>query len=801
MKTLLLSLVAAIVFTGASAQGIRTIGGNGYVDYSGNNGSATAAQFYSCYAVAKDDSGNMYVLDQGNNCIRKVNTSGIVSTYAGTTTIGYSGDGGYAKNAELNQPSGIATDAFGNLYIADEGNNRIRMVKKSTGIITTVAGRGLSGFKGDGGPADSAEISGPTGIAVDAAGNIYITDAANLRIRMVVSGTINTIAGKGIQGFSGDGAAAIYATFNKPAGIAIDNLGNIYIADVGNNRIRKINSSGTISTFAGNGTPGFFGDGGYGSSAELNKPNAVAADAKGNVYIADRANNRVRMVNSSGVISTFAGTGWGSYSGDGGPAASAEINNPTGLAVDDSGSVFVADNRNFIIRRIDTTGTITTAAGDGLGGYSEDGGMATMASVRFPNGLALDNSGNVYVADGINNVVRKIKTSGVIVTVAGNGTAGYGGVGGSATAAGLSSPVGVSVDALGNIYIADAGNNCVRKVDTTSGLISTIAGTGIAGFIGDGAAATSAELDYPCSVTTDAAGDIYIADLNNIRVRKIDAVGNISTIAGNGVRGYSGDNMPATSTALSSPGGIALDASGNLYIADYGEMMIRRVNPAGTIHTVVGSGFVGFSGDGGKADTAMLNAPSAVTVDASGDIYIADQDNNRIRKVTAAGVISTVAGNGKIGYSGDYGLATKAWLNKPTGVAVDVSGNIFIADNNNHRIREVSNSFPTEVQSISIPNTTGVSLYPNPNSGRFTIKSTGVSGGATVEIYNIIGEKIYSKQLSIVNGGALTSSPNNNATSNCPLSIDISSNPAGIYLYRVLSANNELIGQGKFIKE
>ena len=331
---------------------------------------------------------------------------------------------------------------------------------------------------------------------------------------------------------------------------------------------------------------------------------------------------------------------------------------------------------------------IKTVAGNGFPSYSGDGGAATSASLNGPIDVTVDAVGNLYIVDGFNNVIRKVNTSGIISTVAGNvNSPGYIGDGGAATSANLNNPSGVAVDTAGNIYIADALNNRIRKVNT-NGIISTVAGNGKQGYSGDGGAATSASLSLPSGLAVDAVGNIYIAE--GQRIRKVNTSGVISTVAGNGTDGYSGDGGAATSASLNDPTGVSVDAAGNIYIADQLNSRIRKVNTNGVISTVVGNGIQGYSGDGGAATSASLNNSIAVTVDAVGNIYIADEGNNRIRKVNTSGVISTVAGNGTNGYSGNGGVSTNAELNNPFGIAVDGTGNMYIADNGNQRIRKVS---------------------------------------------------------------------------------------------------------------
>ncbi len=335
------------------------------------------------------------------------------------------------------------------------------------------------------------------------------------------------------------------------------------------------------------------------------------------------------------------------------------------------------------------TNGIVTVAGNGNYGFSGDGGLATNAKLSYPYAVATDASGNFYIADTDNCRVRKVSSSGIITTVAGNGSCGYSGDGGSATAAKIYYPYGVAVDGAGNLYIADLYSYRVRKV-STSGIITTVAGNGSYGFSGDGGPATSAKLTYAYGVAVDGAGNLYIADIYNYRVRKVSTSGIITTVAGSGSYGFSGDGGPAVSAKLYYPQGVAVDAAGNLYIADSGNHRVRKVDSAGIITTVAGSGNGGFSGDGSSAVSARLYYPQGVVVDAAGNLYIADSSNYRVRRVSSSGIITTIAGNGSYIYSGDGGPATSASFYYPASISVDGSGNLYIADPYSHRIRRVS---------------------------------------------------------------------------------------------------------------
>jgi sugar lactone lactonase YvrE len=867
---------------------ITTIAGNGSGGYSGDGGSATAAMLYIPFGVAVDGSGNVFIADTYNHRIREVvKATGIISTLAGTSSGGYSGDGGPAIYAQLAYPHGVAVDSSGNVYIADSFNDRIREIVKATGNIITVAGNGSIGSGGDGGPATSAQLNYPFAAAVDASGNLFFADQGNNRIREVVkaTGIITTIAGNGTSGYSGDGGPATAAMLNQPTGVAVDSSGNVYIADWHNNRIREVvKATGIISTIAGTGTAGSSGDGGPATSAQLNYPNGVAVDGSGNVFIGDSSNNRIReVVKATGTLITFAGNGTVGFSGDGGPATSAQLNYPNGVAVDSSGNVYFTDTYNYRIREVlgssspylgtlsatawtvnqpgysgtisitggtapysnltatglptgltaslagatitlsgtptatgifnninisiqDSTGasasrtfsitinaapalgaltptqwtvgvsgytgaipisggtgpltvsaqanlptgltatvtgtnvtfsgtpttvgtynnvqltvrdatgvtasgtysitintpapgSIITFAGTGTSGYNGDGGPATAATLYYPWSVAVDGSGNVFISDFYNSRVREVvKATGNIITIAGNGSVGYSGDGGPATAAKLYYPSGVAVDASGNVYIADLYNNRIREVVKATGVIITIAGSGSTTDSGDGGPATAAGIASPRGVAVDGSGNVFIADTSGNRIREVvKATGIIMTIAGTGTTGYSGDGGPATAALLNYPNGVAVDASGNIFIADSNNERLREIVQAtGQIITVAGNGSVGYGGDGGPATAAKLYNPYSVVVDASGNLFIADAYNYRIREVVqATGNITTVAGNGTAGFGGDGGPATAAKLYGDYGVAVDGSGNLFIADAYNNRVREVvGNSSP-----------------------------------------------------------------------------------------------------------
>jgi trimeric autotransporter adhesin len=583
---------------------IYTVVGNGKLGPFGEGGPATKAAVFPD-SVAVDGAGNLVITDIGYNRVRVVAaktgrfygqamTAGHIYTVAGDGTVGFSGDGGPATAAELNQPAGVAVDGAGNLVIADFRNARVRVVAASTGTfygramtvgdIYTVAGDGTYGHSGDGGPATAAELEGPAGVALDGSGNLLIGDSRWVLTVPVKSGTyyrramtaghIYKVAGNLFPGVnSGEGHLATRAEFTLPEAVAVDGRGDLLIS-VDGRRVKAVAArtgtfwgqpmtAGHIYTVAGDGRAGFSGDGGPAVNAEV-MPASVTADGAGNLVIADEANNRVRVVAAStgrfygkamtaGDIYTVAGDGSGGFSGDGGPATAAALNGPQGVTVDAVRNLVIADTFNERVRVVAastgrfygqamTAGDIYTVAGDGRFGFSGDGGPATAAELNTPEGMRVDGAGNLVIADWGNNRVRVVAartgrfygqamTAGDIYTVAGDGSGGFSGDGGPATAAELNLPSAVAVDGAGNLVIADSGNYRVRVVAAstgrfygramTAGDIYTAAGDGSGGFSGDGGPASAAELNTPNGVAVNAAGDLLIADETNNRVREV----------------------------------------------------------------------------------------------------------------------------------------------------------------------------------------------------------------------------------------------------------------------------------------
>ena len=612
--------------------------------------------------VVADGAGNVYF--GAVDSVFKLDAKGILTRVAGTSRPGYSGDNGPATSAQLAGSTGLAFDGSGNLYIADAGNARVRRVSP-TGIITTVAGTGITSYTGDGGPATSAQLDYLRGLALDAAGNLYITQSTTIR-KVSVAGIITTVAGSQFRfGFAGDGGPATAASLRGPSGVGADVAGNIYIADTLNNRIRKVSPTGIISTAAA-----------FDAATQQNQPISVTVDTSANIYFTTNG-GYIGKVSSAGLVTTIAGAAFGvlqGFAGDGGPANTARICGPSGVTVDAAGNLIFSDLCNNRIRKISATGIINTVAGNGSASYSGDGGPAVQAQLSAST-IATDAAGNLYAGDS-NGRVRMLNAAGAINTIAGNGSHGFSGDGGPATSAQLLNPYGLALDGDGNLFVSDFGvaedfspRSRIRKVSTT-GTITTIAGTGIAGDTGDDGPATSAQI-YAGPLAVDRNNNLYFGDFTLSVVRKISAAGIITTIAGAGSSTM--DGVPAKQANVGDVYAITTDSSGNIFLAA-SDHRVREISAStGIITTVAGKlipfGSAGYSGDGGPATNAQISDPLGVAFDASGNLFIADHGNHRIRRVSPDGIITTIAGNGSPGYSGDGGLALNAQI-QPDGLAV-----------------------------------------------------------------------------------------------------------------------------------
>ena len=642
---------------------------------------ALSATLNTPAAVATDNAGNIYVGLTGSHVVVKIDKSGRVKLVAGNGTQGSSGDGGPATAAMLSSPVGLAVDAAGNLYIADSLANRVRCVNPA-GTINTCAGNGKAVYSGDGGQASLSGLHTPTALAIDLKGNILIADSGNHAIRSIApNGTISSFMGTGVQGACDDGTLAVNCKLNAPAGVTVDASGNIFVADTGNGWVRIVTPDGTTKLYAGknnNATALPFGGGdpNLATNTVLFSPTNLATDRTGNVYIVQYASARVLRVTTDGKIASFAGTGTAGATGDGGLARFANID-VQGIAIDSQSNLLIADGESKRVRIVTAAdGIINTIAGNGIGSYD-------------PRGLAFDGT-SLYFSDGAANRVRRINIStGEIINVAGNGAAGDSGDGGPAINATLKTPRGLTVDASGNLYIADSGNNWVRKVGK-DGNINVIAGTGAAVTRGDGGSATTAGLDEPYAVSVDGSSNLYIVERSGNVVRKVTSGGVISTIAGTGnAGGPTSETGVALSQMLNVPTDIAVLSSGSILIADSNNNRIRRLTSDGTIATIAGTGYYGFGGDGGPAAAAYLRKAAGMAMDSTGNLYLADTSNQRIRRIDPTGVISSIAGNGVAGYTGDGSPATAWEMNGPTFLAAGPNCSLFIADSENGRIRQL----------------------------------------------------------------------------------------------------------------
>ena len=510
-------------------------------------------------------------------------------------------------------------------------------------------------------PALQVTVGHVGGVATDRPGNVYFSSLRGCVFELDTEGGLWRVAGTCQSGYSGDGGPATAAELGLPQGLAVDSYGSIYIADSFYCVVRKVTRGGSISTIAGD---GFCRPGSSEStihSDELSYPAAIAVDAGGNVFIAE--SDRIRELSPGGGLITAA-----------------VLSSSAGLALDAAGNLYAAaGSQVFHV----AGGQATAYAGiANLAGDTGDGGPALSATFGGIIGLAIDSAGETIVADG---TVRSISPDGVVQTVAGTTCCAVAGVnqawGGNSGA--------LAVDGSGNIYVGILLGDVLRKI-SPQGLVADVAGTDNPTYVGDNGPAMDAELSSPQAVAVDSSGNVYIADYGNSRVRKISKAGVITTVAGNGISGFSGDGGPATRAQLAGPDGLAIDAAGNLFVSEYLNNRVREITPDGIITTVAGSGQCCNLGDGGPATAAFIPLPHGVAVDRAGNLYVAEWPDSRIRKVTQAGVISTYAGTGTRGFSGDGGPASEAQLNLPWGLAVDGDGNLFLADNQNLRVRAIA---------------------------------------------------------------------------------------------------------------
>ena len=608
------------------------LGGSGNID-------GPSGRFLGPEGVAVDSAGNLYIADYGNDTIRERTPDGVITTLAGSPGMSGSVDG-IGSAARFAQPSSIALDGKGNIYVSD--NNGLRMIAPG-GVVTT--------FAQQSGP----PLLGLAGIAVDADGFVYGAGATSNRVYKFspATGAVAILAGTGQYG-SADGPAA-QATFSYVADVALDRVGNVYVADNENCTIRRITPNGFVTTVAG--TAGICGAAdGMGAAAQFAGPLGIAVDQAGVIYVSDEGtfrafNNTIRKISVDGVVTTLAGKVGVNTAVDG-VGVAASFADPRGIAVDNSGTVFVADAQASTIRQVTPTGVVTTIAGS-LPATGDVDGVGSAARFNNPQNLAVDQSGTVYVADGGNNLIRKVTANGMTTTLA--GIAGVEGTAdGTLSSATFAFPAGIALGAGGTVYVSDSDSHLIRKI-SPNGTVVTIAGadwpTPITGF------GYSSPGSQPVAIAVDGSGNVYVADQGMNIIRKVSPDGSASVL-----------------TTAVAPLGVAVDRAGNLYVSDSGNQTIRKITPSGQDSVLAGSPGSSGAVDGNGA-TARFNNPGGLSVDGSGNIYVADTGNQLVRMITAAGVVTTVAGQaGSIGVLlGDL----PGSLNAPFGMAVDVSGALY----------------------------------------------------------------------------------------------------------------------------
>jgi len=670
----------------------------GYPGRGAADGAGSGALFYNPQGVAVDAAGNIYVADTGNNIIRVVTPGGVSSTLAGSAGVAGSVDG-FGTNALFNQPTGIAVDNASNVYVTDFGSSTVRKVTRA-GQVTTLAGSaGVTGSANNTGT--NALFFHPMGLAVDAATNLYVADYGNQLIRKISPAlAVTTLAGSaGVFGATnGTGTAA---QFYNPEGVAVDASSNVYVADTGNADIRMITSGGVVTTLAG-AAGSLGGTDAVGTNALFYQPTGVAVNGSGILYVSDYFNNTIRQVTiSGGAVATLAGLAGAAGSADG-AGSSARFWGPQSLAVKGSGPVYIADTANSAIRVMTPSGGVTTLAGSPSDGSIN--GSTSAARFYSPQNMAIDSGSNIYVADTQNSVIRKITPYGVVSVYAGS-VGVFGSANGTGGNALFSGPQGIAVDSSGTVYVADTGNDTIRTI-TSGGVVGAFAGA--AGNPGNADGANSTVQFYqPEGVAVDSAKNVYVADTWNHTIRKITPGGVSSTLAGlAGTFGsFDGTN---TGARFNCPAGVAVDSSGNVYVTDYNNNTIRKVTAAGVVTTIAG-----YAGSWGSADglnnAALFYGPSGIAVNGAGTLYVVDSGNSTLRQITPGSgnwTVTTVAG--LPGVSGSLnGTGSSAEFYYPAGVTVDNSGYIYVADAGNNTIR--SQGIPPSIltQPLSQTNVAG----------------------------------------------------------------------------------------------
>ena len=697
----------------------------GWLDGTGN-----AGRLHIPHSVALDGAGNLFVADTFNHAIRRVTPAGVMTTIAGSPSNKGYGDGvGYAEAASFNSPVGVGSDAAGNLYVADNGNQTIRRVTPS-GAVTLFAGR--VGVKGNAnGALLSATFNSPHSTIVDRSGNVFVSDGVNRVIRKIsTTGVVSLFAGAfNLQG-TVDGVGTL-ARFQQPMGLAIDSADNIYVADQNASTIRMITPGGIVTTLAGKGKVTGTDDG-PGALARFTSPEGVTVDGAGNVYVCDTGNSTIRRIAPNGLVTTIAGIAKQRGMVDGTNDV-ARFDTPRGIAMDGHGNIYVADSVNSAIRKLVIQGTnciVTTLAGT-MGENGSVDATGPDARFHFPYGVACDPAGNVYTIDRNNTDLRKITPAGVVTTLAG-----VPGVQGSADGTGAAAqfyePEELAVDGTGNIFVVEHANNTVRKIAPvgTNWVVTTLAGCPTCPAGTNDGPGLAARFDGPFGLTI-SQGAVFVADTGNKTIRKLtpSAAGwTVSTFAGTPKIGGSLDGT-GTAALFSAPLGLAADASGNIFVGD--SIRIRRITANGTVSTLAGQ-LVNGSADG-AGSAAMFWGARGVAVDATGNVYVADQPNQLIRKLTASGGgwnVTTLGGQPGVAGTAD-GVGVDARFSQPTGVAVDASGTLYVVDSSGARITKGSSTnapaalrFNLAAGALAISEGNLLLGLTTPSSGSVVLEST-----------------------------------------------------------------------------
>lgn len=711
------------------------------------DGTGSAARFNTLTAIVADSAGNLYVADTDNHIIRKVTPAGVVTTFAGAASIRGTADG-TGTAARFYQPRGIAIDAAGNLYVSDSENYTIRKIT-SAGVVSTLAGSPGSSGSADGTGA-AARFDGAGQLTVDASGNVFVADTDNHTIRKITpAGVVTTVAGTAGSAGSADGNGAA-ARFNFPGSVTVDPAtGNLYVADTLNHTIRKITPTGDVSTLAG--SAGVSGTaGGSFSAARFFLPLGVtwSSFAGGTIIVSDTFNNAIRLVAlAPGSVLTQIGQVGKPGSADGGFTVG-KLGFPF-AAVMVGGTYYVADTSNATIRKY-LSADLTTLAGVGRDSVTgtTDG---TGAAARFGSmeGAVVAPNGDLFVADTYNHTIRKITPAGVVTTLAGSpGLSGK--TDGTGAAARFLYPTGMAIDAAGNLYVADTDNHLIRRI-TPAGVVTTVA----AGVV----------FYFPYDVAVDATGNLFVADTGNHTIRKITPQGVATIVAG--TAGTSGSKDGTGSAALfSSPQALVLDAAGNLYVADSGNDTVRKITPAGVVTTLAGD--AGFSGrNDGTGPAAHFNNPVSLAIDAAGNLFVADNDNEAVRRVTPAGVVTTLAGSPGSPGSAD-GTGASALLESPAAVALAPDGTLYITSGPTVRKAVLAGVAPTittqpSSQSVTAGGTvvlTGAATGTPTPAYQWNLNGVAVSGAtsASLTLTNVQASNAGSYTLVATNSaGAATS--------------------------------------------